>query len=246
MISVESQPVASNSRLGQTWREVRLIVVAALVALGMIVVIGVAYGIAYGDQTERLTAAFDNAASVPSSVAFAVSYGVLAAFLLWRLPPTTGRSLRELGIRTMGVRDWKIVAVGVIALAVGEVVQRFLLAVSGQSHHQQAGFEHIDVTGTAAGVLFFSVTAFGAPIAEELFFRVLLFRTLVGRMPWVVAAIVSALAFGALHGDLVFLPEIAWMGFVNAVAYYRSGSIATSVILHGVNNGVVSLLFIFT
>jgi membrane protease YdiL (CAAX protease family) len=59
-------------------------------------------------------------------------------------------------------------------------------------------------------------------------------------MPWVVAAVVTAVLFGAAHGDIVVFPVLAWMGFVNAVAYGRSGNIVTSMALHGVNNIVAA------
>jgi membrane protease YdiL (CAAX protease family) len=221
---------------GRFWREIRLLALTLLVGFAALAVVGVAYGLAFARRQGELQAAFKNAASVELTALILVAYSVMAAFILWRITPATGLSLGELGLRGLRARDWRTIGVGLVAILGANVAYQFMLNATGNAHHQQAGFEHVQVRSAIGGVLFVASTALIAPFTEELIFRMLLFRTLAQKMPWLIAAVVSAAAFGGAHGDIVIFPVLAWMGFVNAVAYRRSGNIVTSMVLHGVNN----------
>ena len=81
-----------------------------------------------------------------------------------------------------------------------------------------------------------------APVAEEIFFRGFLFGGLRRGLPFVAAALVSAVIFGAFHytgpHSLTVLPQLAFLGLVLAWIYERSGSIYPTIALHVLNNAL--------
>jgi len=87
------------------------------------------------------------------------------------------------------------------------------------------------------------LVAIAAPISEELFFRGMLFGGLRRRMPRIVAALVSAVIFGALHAfsGISAVPPLIAFGFILALLYERTGSIVPGILLHALNNSVALL-----
>jgi len=85
-----------------------------------------------------------------------------------------------------------------------------------------------------------------APLCEEIFFRGMLFRLLRTRIPLWSAVLVSAIAFGLAHASpavsLALLPSFVYMGVVLAVVYARTGWLTNSMLLHGLNNAIVTVL----
>lgn len=85
-----------------------------------------------------------------------------------------------------------------------------------------------------------------APLWEETFFRGVFFTSLVQRMPFWPAAILSGLAFGLAHGDLWNLVPLAALGVGLAYVYYRTGNIWANIITHATINGsdlIIQALF---
>lgn len=95
-------------------------------------------------------------------------------------------------------------------------------------------------------VLALLVTAVAAPVCEEVFFRGMLFRLLRTRMPLSAAVVLSAGAFALAHANpaisLALLPVFLYMGVVLAVLYTRTGVLTTTILLHGLNNAVGTVL----
>lgn len=85
-----------------------------------------------------------------------------------------------------------------------------------------------------------------APLAEELVFRGAILRTLLkmsgGRWHWV-AIIISALIFGAVHGNLPQFVHASIIGLLLGWMYYRTKSILPGVLFHWVNNTVAYAMF---
>ena len=90
------------------------------------------------------------------------------------------------------------------------------------------------------------VTAVAAPVCEEMFFRGMLFRLLQARTNLWIAVLGSALAFGAAHASPAvspaLLPTFAYMGVVLATVYVRTGWLTNTILLHGLNNAIVTVL----
>jgi membrane protease YdiL (CAAX protease family) len=79
-----------------------------------------------------------------------------------------------------------------------------------------------------------------APICEELFFRGFLFGAL-RRRGFVVAALVSGVAFGLAHvasAPIGFIVPLATLGVILALLYERTGSLYPPMALHALNNSI--------
>ena len=80
-----------------------------------------------------------------------------------------------------------------------------------------------------------------APICEEFFFRGFFFTALRSRLgPWV-AATITGLVFGAIHGasaPIGYLVPLAFFGFVLCLVYWRTGSLYPCIVLHALNNAI--------
>lgn len=95
---------------------------------------------------------------------------------------------------------------------------------------------------TPTMIIFGAVTLAFAPVAEELFFRGLVFRGML-RYGLVPAIAVSSLAFGALHLSPQVLPLIG-IGALLAWLYYTSGSLWQPIAFHAIFNLVSFVQFL--
>ncbi len=77
-----------------------------------------------------------------------------------------------------------------------------------------------------------------APLAEEIFFRGLLFRGLDGVWAGWAAIAVSGIAFGAFHLNLAVLVPFSVIGMLFAWAFKASGSLWVVIIAHFIINSV--------
>lgn len=102
-------------------------------------------------------------------------------------------------------------------------------------------------------VIYALVFTVGAPVAEELLFRGLLFRALrdsfirrVGRRGGIAAGVViSGAIFGLVHaggGQDAFLPVLMILGMLLAIAYQWSGTIYVPIAMHAWNNALATAL----
>ncbi len=93
------------------------------------------------------------------------------------------------------------------------------------------------MTDTVWFVLGLSVVV-AAPLAEELFFRGLLFRAIQARWGLALGMAISGLLFALVHFEVSVVIPFWGIGMLFAFAYYQSGSLWTPVIAHAIFNGV--------
>jgi membrane protease YdiL (CAAX protease family) len=214
-------------------------------------------GAAAGVLTLLAVAALGGRRAVSDATLFALSVPVMYLPLLWlarrRLfgpagvglarglgllpPPGTGRAL---------VRATALLAGAGIAL---DLALGLLGESAGLSAHWAEWFdEELAFGGPALVAASLLGTVLFAPLFEEIVFRGLLYATLRRRLPWPVAATLSAGVFAVAHGygpagfGSVFLSGLLW-----AIAYERTGSLLPNTAAHVVNNvaaagGVLLLL----
>jgi uncharacterized protein len=91
-------------------------------------------------------------------------------------------------------------------------------------------------------ILLFVTIAVIAPLVEELLFRGLLQKSLSHKLPIWAAIAISALVFGAMHGDFYAMPPLVIMGVVFGVIYHLTGSLRVNIALHMINNAAALLL----
>ena len=94
-------------------------------------------------------------------------------------------------------------------------------------------------------VLLFTLATIWAPLCEELIFRGALFRHMRARLALPVAALLSAMVFGMMHGYAALqLIPVTILGFNFALLRAWRGSLVGPIVAHALNNAVVlGLLF---
>jgi membrane protease YdiL (CAAX protease family) len=180
-------------------------------------------------------------------VAQIVAYIPLLATALPLLPFAAKRTLREIGLHAPTLSDLRAGAIGAAAMYVvaeaAALVQRFTFHIEGT---QQA----VALFGTTHdrtliyGLIVLAV--FIAPVVEETIFRGFVFNAFLRYVPVAWAAIASGLIFGLAHFDQTAFFPLACAGIVLAVVYYRTGSLASSMLTHGTFNAVNVVLVLVT
>jgi membrane protease YdiL (CAAX protease family) len=221
------------------WRGLRLFVIACLITIGVL------FGalIVIGILNVKLLTGHGDAASMAIQIGSMISYLALIAFLLFRLPRLSGESLAQIGLRAPRLTDLGLLCAAIAIIFCADIALGLWLEHI-HVKHTQAGFEHFSVAGAGA-IIFTQINlSVVTPVAEELLFRGVLFRTLTWRMPVIVAALISSLLFSAIHGDAILFVNLALLGFLAAMLYRRTGNLVVSMLLHGLNNlaGLSALL----
>jgi membrane protease YdiL (CAAX protease family) len=181
------------------------------------------------------------------AVAEVVFYAAGGWFAWWRL-----RAMGKHVFRTLTRHDVRAILIGIAALFVLRFGTGVLLVLTDQTKHVQSGFEHFDVKTTVPAITTLSTglailtLVFIGPIVEELVFRGLLLGALASRLGVLASALITALLFGAVHGDLVLFPSLAALGLVAAFAYAGTGNLWVSIILHALNNSLGAAVLIAT
>lgn len=149
------------------------------------------------------------------------------SYWLCRRMPITKPVRRPLTARLLG--RW--FAIGIGLMWVGSIAGSWL----NDLVYQVAHLETVDMVTEAFNEMPLSVVLVGAcvlgPLCEELLFRGLLAGRLAryGQKP---AAFVSALLFGLYHANLSQFFYAFLLGLLLAYAYFYTGTLKTSVILH--------------
>lgn len=91
--------------------------------------------------------------------------------------------------------------------------------------------ERLDISVLPAWAMLF-IVGIWSPLAEELIFRAMVFRTMRKGFSFWVSAIVSAAAFGIYHMDVVQGVYAALLGILLAYTYERTNSLLGCYLLH--------------
>lgn len=89
-------------------------------------------------------------------------------------------------------------------------------------------------------VNFISVGILG-PIVEEVFFRGLIYTRLKEGMSTIVAAILSAIMFGVMHGEIIWMLHAFVVGLVFVWVFEKTKSLLPCIVIHVVNNSISQL-----
>jgi membrane protease YdiL (CAAX protease family) len=100
---------------------------------------------------------------------------------------------------------------------------------------------HVFVHPAAAAVLVAAVVCL-VPVAEELFFRGMLYAWLRSRMGLTAAVAVDAILFGAAHGQAALLAPLAVVGAGLCLLYERSATLWVPALAHAAVNAVALAL----
>lgn len=85
-----------------------------------------------------------------------------------------------------------------------------------------------------------------APVVEEVIFRGLMLSRLRKGMPTIVAALISSVVFGLIHGQILWMAYAFVLGLIFAMVAIKTGSILSTILLHAVFNGAGVILSLMT
>jgi membrane protease YdiL (CAAX protease family) len=223
--------------LRATWRPIEAIPVFVIAVLGG-ALLGLPAILLIGSCSARFI-----------SVTLAGELAFLGAVVLWvryvnRGPLVAlGLPRQPLGDATAGIfTGVGLVLLGTLALALARAAATSILGHAPPSAEQVQSC----VRGPALAFLA-PVVILAAPLGEEAFFRGFLYKSLRNRLSVWPAALISALAFGAVHyagpGFLVLIPGLFLVGVGLALVYERRQSLLASAAAHATFN-LVGYLFI--
>jgi membrane protease YdiL (CAAX protease family) len=176
------------------------------------------------------------------ALGFVVS-GVLSVSLVLaaRWKAKTVRLKQDLGL-TVG-RGWKIVMgqaalCGVIAIALG-LCYLYLLGHWPWLHRiaLQSMKEEVDLLDARWGLV---LAVVAAPFVEELIFRGMIFKSLRRNHGVMISVIASSILFAVVH-DPLSVPPVFVLGCAAAIAFERSGSIWSGMMVHGAYNAAIAM-----
>lgn len=181
--------------------------------------------------------------------ALPLGYALHAAFGTWLMMRVEGLSFRGLLARVAPparagrALAWAPAFVGLAVVAVFIVALAWAPFLKGHVNPQQEVQDLIaGAKGLPVQVALFLTIAVLAPCFEELMFRGFLLPWSGERWGAGWALALSSLLFGFIHLQPLALPILATLGFVLGLAVRRSGSLWTSILVHGCWNGSVFVL----
>lgn len=236
----ESPPSAPVAPLGaeRLWRLSDLLIGVALLILGFLVVIGAgvgiiaAIGLRRGDPTTALI-------FTVGTLLVEIWIGLLVLALAKR----RGITAYDLGFRAP--RDWTSLPLAIVGAYACLLLYGVVVLIAEQVSGSDLSFiregnqlpDDLPRTPLIWTLLGISVVI-AAPLAEELFFRGLLYRGVTGLAGPTVGIVVSGLAFSAVHANLSVVLPFALIGMIFARVYRSSGSLWTPIAAHAIFNGV--------
>ncbi|MEX2446115.1 MAG: type II CAAX endopeptidase family protein [Dehalococcoidia bacterium] len=233
-----SRPTAAPIEAGVRWRGVDLVLGVALLLLGTVGVMA-ALLLSPRGEVGDLDGGGVPLVAVIVTLVFELWMGVAVLLLavMRRVP------LRDLGFWRLPRWDRVVQALlgayGVlIAYTFGlQLVQQW----TGRDLSQFAEGNSLPMPEQEAflvwGVLGVAVVL-AAPVAEELFFRGLVFRAVAGIWRVLPAVVISGVAFSLVHFNISVVLPFAVIGMIFAWAYRASGSLWTPIAAHAIFNGV--------
>ena len=175
-------------------------------------------------------------------IAFATAW----AFTSLTAPP----KLWHFGLRA--ARFWPAVGWAALGMAAFWTFSA-VYSVAVQPDIEQNVTESLGADQSTLGLIAAGLVIIGvAPLAEEFFFRGFMYRSLRGRFPIVVAAVIDGLIFGVIHyqpcetgaascnaaDGLLLVPPLALLGLIFCLVYEKTGSLFPAIAMHAFNNAL--------
>ncbi|HSP03178.1 MAG TPA: type II CAAX endopeptidase family protein [Acidimicrobiales bacterium] len=143
--------------------------------------------------------------------------------------------VRDLGLRTT-LRDMPIgLAIGVacqLVLVPLVTLPIFIFTDTDQEALEAPARELTDKAQGPGVLVLVLVVVVAAPLAEEVFFRGMLQRTLARYLPIWPAMLITSVLFGISHFQALQLPALAAFGLVLSVLAHRTGRLGPSIWAH--------------
>lgn len=245
MLNVQTMPTISNNEEAPArpamWKGVDVL----FISLGILVAmaLGVAalvfgMGLAGGDGSLR-------AQPLAFSVGIIAVQGIVMVLAVWLVGLLRRRySWADIGL-VKTTAGWVAASVGLfVVLRVVVTVLAMLMAQLGITSVQSQAIAPVgfSLPGAVGMLLFAGVLV---PIAEEIFFRGVVYRWLRDKWGVGVGVVVSGIVFGAAHLEPATAIPAMVLGGVLALVFERSKSLWPSILIHILNNAfAIGLLYL--
>jgi membrane protease YdiL (CAAX protease family) len=159
----------------------------------------------------------------------------------------TGRLSTDFGLVVKPLDALIGILVGALSQLVLVPVLYFPLHLVDHHIDNQLGQPAKNLTGLAHGggiVLLTALLVVGAPIAEELFFRGLLLRSLVARFGVPVGVLSGGVLFGLAHFELVQLLALSAFGVVLSILAIRTRRLGPGLFAHSAFNAITVIALV--
>jgi membrane protease YdiL (CAAX protease family) len=146
---------------------------------------------------------------------------------------------RRLGLQR--ATFWKSVGWALLAYVAFWIASGVVLATLGDTDAEQELVKDLrDEDALWSLIGFAALATIAAPLAEEIFFRGLLFGTLRSRIALVPAAVASGILFGVIHFDapLQGIILLCVLGIALCLLYEVTGSLLPGIGLHALHNAL--------
>jgi len=122
----------------------------------------------------------------------------------------------------------------------------YLYSVLNLNPTQQQVVQLIENTDNINPILVYFGIAISAPLAEELFFRGIVYRTFAKKISLRNGILFTSILFSLLHFDLFYIPQNFLISIVFSLAYNETGSILTPIIAHLISNSLFIIPFLLS
>ena len=157
--------------------------------------------------------------------------GILALLTYWIMFLIRKKKFaQEVKLRKIPVKG--ILAVLLMGITFNIVISTLLATIPFPDAWMETYQQNSSVLTGGNEVISFLATVFMAPVLEEVVFRGLIYDRLKKGMPAVVAAIISSLAFGLMHGTIIWMMYAFVLGVVLVIVFERFHSLFANMLLH--------------
>lgn len=172
---------------------------------------------------------------------------IMVLLTLWGIYKVMQKKVKEeLLLCPISPRNW----FGVLLVAVGiYMVISFGLDYLPFSEEVWESYAEASSVLMETDFLMVVATVICAPVMEEIVFRALIFGRLMKGMPVWLAAILSSLVFGVMHGQILWMTYTFALGLTCCYVMHKTGSVYAGILVHmffnlfgGVLNVYVALL----
>ncbi|MBC2255901.1 CPBP family intramembrane metalloprotease [Listeria ivanovii] len=190
-------------------------------------------------STTSISSADANAYSMIIWSIFSNILSLIIIFALLYKKPEGNKII--LGEKTSPFQSVIWVIGGVIALYIAQIICSIIISLISGNIDESVNTERLINLTKAAPVFLLFISILG-PVLEELVFRKVIFGGLSNVMNIHVAAVISSLFFGLLHGDISFLLTYFVIGLILCFLYTKTKRISVSMGAHILMNTIVLLV----
>lgn len=151
-----------------------------------------------------------------------------------KISPSAALRLKRISIKSFIYI--MILSIGIIILI--DELDRIVYTLFGEPEYLESLADQLKITSLFSGIIIIATTLFVAPFIEEMLFRGYFQKVLEDSWRDVTKAIlVTSLFFALVHLNPYWVVQIYLLGLVLSYLTWRTNSIWSGLILHGLNNG---------